>query len=197
MLQTRTRALHPRLTFANQMPAELHSNGTTCHAGSTVRGSIMTGKHFWGCKCCGVYDRHNEVVQPIRPTSSMSASSLAQPALWMVTSLASKGKARQDTRMGRSGGSPFAQQRVACLRREHSGSNCSQPLRYRCIQPVVSQPECSGQIRREDENGQVKTLMPTAWYRLRTDYPHNVWRHGGAAPEALLESTLVQSGNRR
>ena len=35
-------------------------------AESTVRGSIMTGKHFWGCKCCGVYDRHNEVVQPIR-----------------------------------------------------------------------------------------------------------------------------------
>ncbi len=28
-----TRALHPRLTFANQMPVELHSNGTTCHAG--------------------------------------------------------------------------------------------------------------------------------------------------------------------
>ena len=25
----------------------------------------MTGTHFWGCKCCGVYDRHNEVVQPI------------------------------------------------------------------------------------------------------------------------------------
>jgi hypothetical protein len=35
-------------------------------AESPVRGSIMTGKHFWGCKCCGVYDRHNEVVQPIR-----------------------------------------------------------------------------------------------------------------------------------
>ncbi len=32
-------------------------------AESTVRENIMTGKHFWGCKCCGVYDRHNEVVQ--------------------------------------------------------------------------------------------------------------------------------------
>ncbi len=22
----------------------------------------MTGIHFWGCKCCGTYDRHNEIV---------------------------------------------------------------------------------------------------------------------------------------
>jgi hypothetical protein len=27
------RALHPRLTFANQMPVERSQNGTTCHAG--------------------------------------------------------------------------------------------------------------------------------------------------------------------
>ena len=32
-------------------------------AESTVRETIMTGIHFWGCKSRGVYDRHNEVVQ--------------------------------------------------------------------------------------------------------------------------------------
>jgi hypothetical protein len=32
-------------------------------ADSTVRDSIMTGIHFWGCKCCGTYDRHNEIVE--------------------------------------------------------------------------------------------------------------------------------------
>jgi hypothetical protein len=29
----------------------------------TVRESIMTGLHFLGCKCCGTYDRHNQVTQ--------------------------------------------------------------------------------------------------------------------------------------
>ena len=31
-------------------------------ADHTVRESIMTGVHFLGCKCCGTYDRHNQVV---------------------------------------------------------------------------------------------------------------------------------------
>jgi len=30
---------------------------------NTVRESILTGTHFLGCKCCGTYDRHNEVTQ--------------------------------------------------------------------------------------------------------------------------------------
>ena len=30
---------------------------------STVRENIMTGLHFLGCKCCGTYDRHNQVAQ--------------------------------------------------------------------------------------------------------------------------------------
>ena len=30
---------------------------------NTVRESIMTGTHFLRCKCCGTYDRHNEVAQ--------------------------------------------------------------------------------------------------------------------------------------
>ena len=29
----------------------------------TVRESITTGTHFLGCKCCGTYDRHNEITQ--------------------------------------------------------------------------------------------------------------------------------------
>ena len=32
---------------------------------STVMESIMTGTHFLGCKCCGTYDRHNEVAQVV------------------------------------------------------------------------------------------------------------------------------------
>ena len=32
-------------------------------ADRTVRKSIMTGIHFLGCKCCGTYDRHNQVAQ--------------------------------------------------------------------------------------------------------------------------------------
>ena len=31
-------------------------------ADHTVRENIMTGIHFLGCKCCGTYDRHNQVV---------------------------------------------------------------------------------------------------------------------------------------
>ncbi len=33
----------------------------TALADRTVRENIMTGIHFLGCKCCGAYDRHNEV----------------------------------------------------------------------------------------------------------------------------------------
>jgi hypothetical protein len=124
----------------------------------------------------------------------MSASSLAQPALWMVTSLASKGKARQGTRMGRHGGSPFTQQRVAFdvsivdpTAVSHSGTGaCSESF----LNPNAGARSGDYLIRREDENGQVQTPMPTAWYRLRTDDPHSEWRHGGAVPEAVLESTL-------
>ena len=32
---------------------------------SMVRESIMTGTHFLGCKSCGTYDRHNEIVQVV------------------------------------------------------------------------------------------------------------------------------------
>jgi hypothetical protein len=32
-------------------------------ADRTVRENIMTGLHFLGCKCCGTYDRHSQVVQ--------------------------------------------------------------------------------------------------------------------------------------
>jgi hypothetical protein len=35
MLQTRSH--HPRPTFANHMPVELRSHGTTCHAGTLKR----------------------------------------------------------------------------------------------------------------------------------------------------------------
>ena len=47
----------------------MHSNGTATwgpHAtltDLTVRESIMTSTHSLGCKCCGTYDRHNEIVQ--------------------------------------------------------------------------------------------------------------------------------------
>jgi hypothetical protein len=84
MLQTRSP--HPRLTSANQTSAgrtalsfimimaaaaRLSEWGHWCpHATlaetrSTVpvRGRIRSGTHFLGCKCCGTYDRHNEVVQ--------------------------------------------------------------------------------------------------------------------------------------
>jgi hypothetical protein len=43
-------------SYANRVPAELHSNasGTARRAGNhTVRVNIMTGIHFLGCKCCG------------------------------------------------------------------------------------------------------------------------------------------------
>jgi hypothetical protein len=29
----------------------------------TARENIMTGFHFLGCKCCGTYDRHDQVAQ--------------------------------------------------------------------------------------------------------------------------------------
>jgi hypothetical protein len=44
----------------------------TVLADCTVRESIMTGIHFLGCKCCGTYDRHNQVAQVALPGSSTS-----------------------------------------------------------------------------------------------------------------------------
>jgi hypothetical protein len=49
------------------MPAELctQMGAHATLAESTVRENIVTGImiDFWGCKCCGTYNRHNEVVQ--------------------------------------------------------------------------------------------------------------------------------------
>ncbi len=44
----------------------------------TVRENIMTGMRFWGCKCCGVYDRHNEVVQ------SLCLFQVRAEVLWLI-----------------------------------------------------------------------------------------------------------------
>ena len=44
-----------------------HATGTLAltddDSTARVRESILTGTHFLGCKCCGTYDRHNEVAQ--------------------------------------------------------------------------------------------------------------------------------------
>ena len=49
------------------MPAELHSNGTTCRVdrshGEREYHDWSTLEHFLGCKSCGTYDRHNQLTQ--------------------------------------------------------------------------------------------------------------------------------------
>jgi hypothetical protein len=46
------------------MPVELHSNGTTRRAdrSHSEREYHDWRLHFLACKCCGTYDRHNQVV---------------------------------------------------------------------------------------------------------------------------------------
>jgi len=82
-------------------------------ADSTVRENIMTGIHFWGCKCCGTYNRHNEVVQvafayfkyELRfygSTSSVDSN---------LVGFSAKGKRRHTD--GQVWGSPFIPKRAA------------------------------------------------------------------------------------
>jgi hypothetical protein len=73
----------------------------------------MPGTHFWGCKCCGTYDRQNELVQTtmayFKSEWNFSGSTSSEPesvTLWTATMLASLRKARESTWMVRSGGAP-------------------------------------------------------------------------------------------
>ncbi len=51
----------------------------------SVAESSMTGIHFWGCSCCGTYDRQNEVVQvafafcKYEPKKFSGSQPMAQP----------------------------------------------------------------------------------------------------------------------
>ena len=97
-------------------------------ADSTVRESIMTGIHFWGCRCCGTYDRHNEVQVTFKfaflkyelKFSGSTSSDSSVDRNFVGTS--AQGKRRHTD--GQVWGGPFISKILSCLRCEHSGPKC-------------------------------------------------------------------------
>jgi hypothetical protein len=115
-LHLRTRCL-PDLNCTQMGP---HATLADTSSTVTVRGIrvpiIMTGMRFWGCKCCGTYGRHNEVVQvafayfKCESRFSGSASSV-DSNLVMPVGISAKGKRRHTD--GQVWGSPLFSKRVA------------------------------------------------------------------------------------
>ena len=128
-------------------------------ADSTVRESIMTGIHFWGCKCCGTYNRHNEVtvVQVAfayfkhEPEVKFSGSGSTSSVDSNLVGISAKGKSRHTD--GQVRGSPFISKRVAFdVGIVDPNAASHSPALDRRMWRVISQPECKGQICREDRN---------------------------------------------
>ena len=77
--------------------------------------NIMTGIHFWGRKCCGTYNRHNEVVQVafayFKYELKFSGSTSSVDSNLRLVGISAKGKSKHTD--GQVWGSPFTQKRVA------------------------------------------------------------------------------------
>ena len=77
----------------------------------------MTGTHFLGCACCGVYDRHNEVVQTTSALFKLERpqilwlNQLCGEQLYRCRHLRPRNSARPTD--GQVWGSPLTQKRVA------------------------------------------------------------------------------------
>ena len=75
----------------------------------------MTGIHFLGCKCCGTYDRHNEVAQVafawFKYEMKFSGSTGSFDSLSKFVGISAKGKGKHTD--GQVWGSPLCPKRVA------------------------------------------------------------------------------------
>jgi hypothetical protein len=167
-------------------------------ADHTVRENIMTGLHFLGCKCCGTYDRHNQVVnvalayfRPVRLVAEIHRlNQLSRQQLCHCVGTSADGKSKHTD--GQVWGSLSWLRRVAFdvsivnpTAVSHSGAGA-------CAESFLN-PNAGTRaalLAEETKTNRYKRLCQAAWYGLCTDRLHNEWGDGRAVPAAILEPTL-------
>ena len=160
-------------------------------ADHTVRENIMTGIHFLGCKCCGTYDRHNQVVNValnyFRYELKFSSSTSSVESNFVGTSASGKSNHTD----GQVWGSPFCPKRVAFdvsivnpTAVSHSGAGaCGESL----LNPNAGTRSALWQRRQKTDKYNF-ICHSVVWTLYRSSSPRvEGW---GAVPAAILEPTL-------